>query len=63
MNKDEAWAEARRRWPHCGALVAVTRDGRCYVSNEYNHSGREWGEGRTWEEAFADCDRRMKETL
>jgi hypothetical protein len=56
MTDDQAWDESRKRWPHFGALVARTKEGKCYVSNEYSYPVRVKGLADTWEEAFAIAD-------
>jgi len=64
MDIHDAQREAKRRWGSTGA--AHTRDGECIVGtiggDLLTNGTYAYGRGWTWEEAFADADRRSKVT-
>lgn len=63
MRQNEALAEARRRWPNA---IVYTEAGKMVVCEKPTHwtkgklDARIWGEGYSWEAAFADADRRSE---
>jgi len=62
MGIDDARREARRRWGFSG--TAITRDGECIVGtiggDMLPNGTFAYGRGWSWEEAFADADRRSE---
>lgn len=65
MTDDEALTEARRRWGPNAWAVPPIREGptQYHVCQTPGICGRKyplatWGEGPTWEAAFADAERR-----
>ncbi len=68
MTDDEAKAEAKRRWGDRGscrdrgnfasALAPKYVVGTLYVAQDEGSALSTWGEGWTWEEAFAEAARR-----
>jgi hypothetical protein len=57
MSEEEAVVEAKRRWG-VYAKAWVGFGGKCCVRSGHGVKG---GVGNSWEEAFADADRRQKE--
>lgn len=64
MTRDEAVAEALARWGRDATIG--WRPGAsepCSVGEETATGVRWWGEGRSWEEAFAEATRAAREQL
>lgn len=60
MDKKEAKKEAKRRWGETALVSAIpSLYPGCFVEASESLLSQ-WGEGETWEEAFADADRRER---
>jgi hypothetical protein len=62
MTEEEALREARRRWGASGAVQSQeptwqTNWYRFAVGQRLGQGFRTWGQGDSWEEAFADADK------
>ena len=59
MTREEALQESRRRWGET-ALVDDWRNvgGMAFVASSFPIRAGEWGNGSSWEAAFADATRR-----
>ena len=65
MTDQEALREARRRWGASGTVQSqeptwITHWYRFAVGQRLGESFRTWGQGDSWEEAFADADSQVR---
>ena len=60
MTREEARAEARKRWGGNGQAFTVGAKPLYWVGDGILCGATEWGSGESWEAAFADADRRAK---
>lgn len=60
MTREEAFAEAFRRWGKSGRTSQTSADS-CLVASGPDYPTFTYGIGGDWEDAFADADRRAQE--